>query len=121
MYMSLCLSLYIYIFHLPIYMYIYTHTSLSDPSPNLYIYIHPYTHACMHTCTHMYTHLPPVFFQVVVKLEEGLTKRCTALAEQIQQGEPAAAERQAAVEGAMKELEAARGTGRLRGGSWEMS
>jgi len=45
---------------------------------------------------------------VVVKLEEGLTKRCTALAEQIQQGEPAAAERQAAVEGAMKELEAAK-------------
>jgi N-acetylglutamate synthase/N-acetylornithine aminotransferase len=44
---------------------------------------------------------------VVGKVEEGLTKRCTALAEQIQQGEPAAAERQAAVEGAMKELEAA--------------
>ena len=44
---------------------------------------------------------------MVIKLEEGLTKRCTALAEQIQQGEPAAAERWAAVEGAMKELEAA--------------
>lgn len=77
-------------------------------------------HACIHAhiCIHTF---PQFFFQVVVKLEEGLTKRCTALAEQIQQGEPAAAERQAAVEGAMKELEAARGTGRLRGGSWEMS
>jgi len=43
---------------------------------------------------------------VVAQLQEGLTKRCTALAEQIQQGAPAAAERQAAVEGAMKDLEA---------------
>ena len=59
----------------------------------------------MYTYFFIYT-LFPFFFQVVAQLQEGLTKRCTALAEQIQQGAPAAAERQAAVEGAMKVLEA---------------
>ena len=57
---------------------------------------------------YIYTTLVPRDFcdQVVAQLQEGLTTRCSALAEQIQQGEPAAAVRQSAVESSIKDLEA---------------